>query len=317
VRRHHPALASALLGLAFTGCLSIFGNYQVQPGGSGGASSTTGKGGASTVTSGGGAAGEGGAGGKGGMAGAVGMGGASSTTGMGGGTTTTGMGGKTSTTTGMGGGTTTTGMGGGTTTTGMGGGTTTTGAGGSDAGCMDADVTGIPDSVDAQAPCSGDLSNVGMGDFRISFTLKTTQSGANPGFALTNQRSDCQGGDFWDIVIDQGGVVGFEIDNYPDDAGNSDDLGINSGVDVTDGAAHQVVIQRVSSTLTIYVDGTPVNASSCAINLVQLPPLETGTSPCVNFNGNGFAAFDGCLGTLADLCVTTSTLTLPPYDGGC
>jgi hypothetical protein len=149
------------------------------------------------------------------------------------------------------------------------------------------------DSATADAPvCSGDLSNIGSGDFRVSFVITTTQTQFA---ALVNQRAVCAHAVFWDVRMTTGGLLAVETD----DDTNYTPL-TSSGAKVNDGRPHDVLVQRAAGTLTVYVDGVASGAAPSIASFGQLPPLRSGADACT-------AAIDGTMtftGTLTDLCVS-------------
>jgi hypothetical protein len=153
--------------------------------------------------------------------------------------------------------------------------------------------TAAPDAADAKVvkvPCGGDLSNIGTGDFHVTFDLRTTQSGRA---ALLNQRSACTPGTYWDVRFSSG-----EIEVETDDGTSYTDL-VGTGPDLNDGATHSVVVARVGGTLTITVDGADSGATSAAASFGALPVLASGVDVC---DGNdGTVAFEG---TLSSVCVS-------------
>jgi len=146
--------------------------------------------------------------------------------------------------------------------------------------------------------CSGgteDLSNVGPGDFQIAFQVATTQLGWA---ALLNQRALCQYGVFWDVRQTGNGTILFEIDGG--DANRYESL--ESTLAINDGAPHDVVVFRVSSTLTIQIDGAPVGqrASSSAVD--ALPSLRVTEDVCDGVVANPpTAPFAGT--ALSNICI--------------
>lgn len=156
-----------------------------------------------------------------------------------------------------------------------------------DAGAHDAGTDG------ATPACSGDLSNIGTGDFHITFTLRMTQSGL---VALVNQRASCTPSTFWDLRLKSG-----EIQVETDDVTNYAAL-TGSGPDLDDGATHAVVVERVSGTLSIVVDGTNYGSTGSATSFGALAALTVGTDVCEQSGGDGTVALSG---SLTNLCVAS------------
>lgn len=140
-----------------------------------------------------------------------------------------------------------------------------------------------PSSPDAAemtdaTPCLTDLSGIGTSDFRVSFNLQTTATGAT---TLVYQRAVCAHGAFWDIHLLGGnygpsGHLGVETD---DNAVHYAQL--QSVRSINDGAVHAIVVARVSEILTITIDGVLDSSTSSLTNFGPLPPL-------------GFASGDPC-----------------------
>jgi hypothetical protein len=140
--------------------------------------------------------------------------------------------------------------------------------------------------------CDGDLSNAGLGDFRIAFTVSTTATAQTP---LINQRPSCANGQMWDVRMGTRGEIGVEVD---DGAGHYTVL-YSSAVAVNDGLHHAVVVRRTSGTITITVDGVLVGTGASSANLGALTALLIGADPCVGVDGT--TAFAG---SLTDVCVS-------------
>jgi hypothetical protein len=139
--------------------------------------------------------------------------------------------------------------------------------------------------------CTGDLSNIGTGDFRISLALTTTQ---NAQAAILNQRPTCNAGTFWDLRLLAGGTLQMETD---DNGGLATITTLQTTATVNDGNPHQVVVERVSGMLTVSIDGVSTGAASNA-SLGALPPLQQGTDVCVGQDQTTLF-----VGTIADVCV--------------
>ncbi len=145
------------------------------------------------------------------------------------------------------------------------------------------------DASDAGAACSGDLSNVGTGDFHVLFSLTTTLTSSA---AIANQRTTCGHGVFWDVRVAAGGGIRAETD----DGTNYSNL-TSTGATVNDGKSHAVVVKRASGTLSIEIDGVLSGSSPSTSALTKLAPLETTSDPCVGTSGT--VAFQG---TLSAVC---------------
>jgi hypothetical protein len=144
--------------------------------------------------------------------------------------------------------------------------------------------------VNDGAPCSGDLSYLGTGDFAITFSLRTTTSGLA---ALLNQRSSCAPSTFWDVRFDSGQIL-----VETDDVTNPTTV-TTTGPAVNDGATHQITVARVSEMLTVVVDGnTEVPATSAKASFGALPALTTGSDVCDGQDGTQTLS-----GTISGICV--------------
>ncbi len=141
------------------------------------------------------------------------------------------------------------------------------------------------------SPCMGDLSNVRTGDFRISLTVTSTQTGL---VALLNQRSECVPSVFWDIRM-EGGIVNVEVD----DVTHYTKL-VTTGPAIDDGRPHVLIARRVAETLTAYVDGVDAGSSPSQASLGALAPLASGHDVCVS-SSDGTVVF---VGRMADVCVS-------------
>ena len=151
-----------------------------------------------------------------------------------------------------------------------------------EAGMMD---NGPPDV----AVCSGDLSNIGRADFHISFSVTTTQTGL---VALANQRSACVPYELWDARLEDGLVL-FEL------ADNTNYTPLSStGTLINDGSPHLVVVQRLSGTVHIIVDGALEFLGVAAESLGVLPPVLVGSDVCDSNDGTA-----ALMGQLTGLCV--------------
>jgi hypothetical protein len=143
---------------------------------------------------------------------------------------------------------------------------------------------------DSATKCGNTLSNVGNGDFDISFTFTTTQSGL---VALLNQRKSCAPSTYWDIRV-YGGVVRVEIDDVPNYTQVTSAVG---GFD--DGQPHDVAVQRRSGTLTLYVDSVVSGSSASTEVLHGLGPVNSGVDVCQGQDGTM-----ALVGTLTNVCLS-------------
>jgi hypothetical protein len=153
--------------------------------------------------------------------------------------------------------------------------------------------SGLRDALAEGSPCVGDLSNIGAGDFRISFSLTSSQRGT---VAVANQRTTCWFGMFWDVRL-LNGTLEIETDD-----------GVNymqfttSGHLVNDGQPHQVLIRRTSQMVTVQIDGVAAGTGVSRASFGRLSPVVWGMDPCqVGPMKDSTVAFKG---TLTNLCVT-------------
>jgi Laminin G domain len=143
--------------------------------------------------------------------------------------------------------------------------------------------------------CTGDLSGLGTGDFRISFDVTTTQArGDVQGLvALTNQRSFCGHSIFWDIRM-AAGMLEVETD---DGVGGYTEL-IGTHL-LNDGVQHHVVEQRVAGVLSLTVDGADDGSAQSLSSFGNLAaPLAIGTDICEMTDGT-----QPFVGTISPPCV--------------
>jgi len=162
-----------------------------------------------------------------------------------------------------------------------------------DAGAIDTGgTTSCPVSLGG-AVCTGDLSNIGTGDFRISFTVTTTQTTE---LALVNQRSVCDYGMFWDIRMQPNGFVSAET---CDVANAASYVGLLAGAHpINDGKPHDVLVQRAGGVLSIYVDCDNLGSVNSTSSFTALAPLASGADACIGVDGTV-----ALVGTIANVCV--------------
>lgn len=142
------------------------------------------------------------------------------------------------------------------------------------------------------SPCVTDLSNVGAGDFRVAFTLTTTES--DGWYALVEQQSTCdQKSSSWSVRIDSaGGIVGSTSDGQRS-------AGVEAGDSVNDGRPHRVVFARTARALWYSDDGSVRSAYVPDDQaLGAMGPLSIGASSC-----GGSKPLAGA-GTIENLCIT-------------
>jgi hypothetical protein len=146
------------------------------------------------------------------------------------------------------------------------------------------------------AACTGDLSNIGTGDFRISFTVTTTDTNSP---ALINQRWLCNQvcGMFWDIRMGPTGDIGTETCAGPDRASYF----AIPGIRINDGKPHDVLFQRVGGLDSLYVDCVNVGSVNDRNSFTALAPLAVGVDVCEAVDGT-----TALVGTIANVCVSHS-----------
>ncbi len=150
------------------------------------------------------------------------------------------------------------------------------------------------DSGQDAARCINDLSNIGTGDFQISFSMMGTQTGRT---ALINQRRICYFEEFWDIRASNGALL-IETDQ------NSQSnwvLFTSKGPLVNDGQVHTVLVQRRAETVTAYIDGIASGSFISRTSFGPLTPIAIGTDPCDNTSMDSTVAFTG---KVTNLCIT-------------
>jgi hypothetical protein len=164
-----------------------------------------------------------------------------------------------------------------------------------DAPGLDAPSDVLVDAVteaEAGPVCLTDLSNVGTGDFHVSFTITTTTS--NTVLDLLNQGTVCEGSSSaWDVAVGPNGAVeGSTFDG-------TSIVSLHTTTAVNDGAPHHVVYARTSGVLWASTDGVADNSSvPDDSDLTEMPALQVGAGdPCTTTPLSGH-------GTLTDVCIT-------------
>jgi hypothetical protein len=159
-------------------------------------------------------------------------------------------------------------------------------------GPFDSMESGASDVVQDAQKCTGTLSNIGIADFRISFTLTTIQSGL---VALVNQRGACGFGVFWDLRM-SGGFIFVELDD------TSYTSFTTVGARVNDGLPHEVMVSRSAETVVASIDGVASASSSAPESFGNLTPVTSGKDPCIGYPNDSTVAL---VGTMSNLCVTS------------
>lgn len=154
----------------------------------------------------------------------------------------------------------------------------------------------------ASCGCTGDLSNVGDGDFAIAFTVDTTAWPTAPGYmAILNQRSTCSASQpGWDVGMNANGTLSFQVFD-----GSSTYDNEQSAAVINDGQEHHVVLSRVGAgaTIRISVDGTPQTFPGLPVESLTgaLAMLQTGTDTLCATDGARPA--EPFAGVLTKVCV--------------
>jgi hypothetical protein len=165
---------------------------------------------------------------------------------------------------------------------------------GDDAPSGDDSSTACPNAV-------SDLSNIGTGDFQVSFRIQTSQTGW---VALVDQRAACTSGQFWDIRLcapDAQKRCAAAGSVLVETSSTGQYTFLDSKIAVNDGLPHDVIVARASGLLTITVDGTVSGGTaSSKANFASLPAKLVGNGACVGHDGT-----NALVGTLSDLCITT------------
>jgi hypothetical protein len=158
--------------------------------------------------------------------------------------------------------------------------------GGNNLTCANADA---PCSMTPPAVCQGDLSDIGTGDFRIQFSIATTQGGQ---LAVMSQRSGCTYGMDWDIRI-----VNHQVFVETDD-GTGNYTAVHSNKMINDGVQHDVVVTRTAGVIIIDIDCQTDASGSSPAALGGLPALAQ-TSSCI-----GNDSTQPLVGSLTNVCVS-------------
>jgi hypothetical protein len=157
--------------------------------------------------------------------------------------------------------------------------------------------SGDDGGVDAPRTCVSDLSGVGTGDFRVSFTIATIGAPASY-MALLNQRTHCDDTKpGWDVWMTAAGDLGIEV--FDGAAGSYDNV-THDGRAVNDGAPHHIAVSRSGggTVLTVSVDGVARSyPGEPAMSLGALAPMNEGSDPTCT----GVSPISG---QLSDVCVS-------------
>jgi hypothetical protein len=167
-------------------------------------------------------------------------------------------------------------------------------------------VTDATDATDAGCPSEGlgDLSNIGTGDFHISFVITTTQ---NAWAALVNQRAMCSGAlIFWDIreCTTRGNIGSCPVDGAlvveTDDSAHKYSS-CYTAKGIADGKPHLVELARISGLLTVSIDGAQSASTNSPASFGALAPVKIDTDVCVGVDQTTVPS----VGTLSGLCITS------------
>ena len=181
------------------------------------------------------------------------------------------------------------------------GGTTAGQADGGTAGDVSAraDIATLADAVGCPvapvgAACTGDLSNIGKGDFTIAFKVTTTQTSET---ALVNQRTSCNYGMFWDVrMVAQGGVVAEMGETV-----STAYVNVSGGGPINDGRPHDILVRRASGVLTLYVDCVNVRSASSTASFTSLAAFASGVDVCDGIDGTV-----ALVGSITNICISRS-----------
>ncbi|MDF3072296.1 MAG: hypothetical protein K0R38_7897 [Polyangiaceae bacterium] len=137
--------------------------------------------------------------------------------------------------------------------------------------------------------CSQDLSNVGTGDFSISFEITTN---AQVNSAIVSQRQICMHSKFWEVaLLANGAGISVETD---------DQVSYTSFVGpmkVNDGAPHEVRVCRKSGVIYVFADGTLRSQAASVTTLTTLPAFASKTTVCTSYGRTAL------VGALENVCV--------------
>jgi hypothetical protein len=156
------------------------------------------------------------------------------------------------------------------------------------------------DAADAHScPCGSDLSNVGLGDFSIAFSLTTASTSP---MALLNQRATCdQAHSYWDVHTGTNGAYSASEGVIYIEVGDGTNVfdDVSTQRTVNDGQPHRIVIERTTGgtyfTLSVDGVGAPQGVAPTDPLTGTLPVLQTGTDVCM---ANGPVA-----GTISEVCI--------------
>jgi hypothetical protein len=135
------------------------------------------------------------------------------------------------------------------------------------------------DGVDSVVTFGADDGDFGTSDFTIAFAI----SAASPqGLQqVLSNRGSCSFSSFWDFRTGSNGTIGVEIFE------STVNTGLSTVVDVMDGLFHTVVVTRLGTVVTMYVDGINVSRrdSGLVASLSNAAPLSISAGPCVGVDG--------------------------------
>ncbi|SRR6266498_14084 len=142
--------------------------------------------------------------------------------------------------------------------------------------------------------CTGDISNIGTGEFSISFRIATVSSAKS---GILSQRVLCTSREFWDIRLFNAGHLLIELEAN----GGADYDALLSTLTINDGVFHEVRVCRRLAKLYIFIDEKAAGSIPSQASLGPLAPLATGTSVCMDIDGTSTlvgAILDVCVGSL-------------------
>jgi hypothetical protein len=160
--------------------------------------------------------------------------------------------------------------------------------------------------------CIDDLSNIGTGDFQISFVLTTTWNGSAD-MAVINQRAHCDHGMFWDVRVDGSGQLDVETDDALSLGQANEHYTQIWSTSVADGKPHCIQVERKAQVLMTLIDGVVSSSGMSQSSFGPLPSFSVKSDACdgtacmtvPNFGmicGGGNFPF---VGTLTNICVAS------------
>jgi hypothetical protein len=139
------------------------------------------------------------------------------------------------------------------------------------------------------------LTGIGAGDFTVRFRLTTTASVLS---SIIYQRAECDAvKDFWNVNLSANGRLLVEVGQ-----GNEGYATLNVAGIVNDGIAHNIVVTRIATVLSVTVDDVFSGSTPASYLLGALPALGTASGNPCEAGGAGFPV--PLVGTVSGVCVT-------------